>query len=288
MDQCSKYVFITYQLGTGAAETVESKHKFEWATSHGVSIKHYRADNGAFNTRVFKESVAVAKQTIDFCGANAHHQNGVVERMIQTLTYRARALLLHAMFHWADTVTAEFWPFPLRLVVDTHNNTPLPNGLCPVELFAIVKRRTCLQDYHTFGCPAYVLDTRLCNGGSIPKWNPRARRGIYLGMSPEHASNVALIYNLDTGYVSPQYHVVYDDEFASVSSTLPSNIQAVWEDLFKTNRDVPPDDYIQLPDPHWDIPEHLCLSTPDDATQPVPSDPQSSSHPPEGDVFPSE
>ena len=80
VDQCTKLVYITYQLGTGAVKTIESKHKIEqWAATHSVKIKHYRADNGAFNTRVFKESVASAHQTIDFCGVNAHHQNGVVE-----------------------------------------------------------------------------------------------------------------------------------------------------------------------------------------------------------------
>ena len=296
VDQCTKLVYITYQLGTGAAETVESKHKFEqWAATHGVKIKHYRADNGAFNTRVFKESVASARQTIDFCGVNAHHQNGVVERMIQTLTYRARALLLHAMFHWPDMVTAEFWPFPLRLVVDTHNNSPLPNGLCPIELFAQVKRRSCIKDYHTFGCPAYVLDARLCNGSRVPKWNPRSRRGIYLGMSPEHASNVALIYNPDTGFVSPQYHVVFDDEFTSVKSSPSIDMKTIWSQLFSTNRDMPPDDYKQLQDPHWDIPAESISESSDMAvptTIPSPNDalqsPDPELLPSEGDLSPAE
>ena len=291
VDQCTKLVYVTYQLSTSAAETVESKHAFEkWAASHGVKIKYYRADNGAFNIRVFKESVAAARQTIDFCGAYAHHQNGVAERMIQTLTYRARSLLLHAMFHWTDVVTAQFWPFPLRLVVDTHNNTPLPNGLCPIELFANVKHCTCVKDYHTFGCPAYVLDSHLCNGGRVPKWNPRARRGIYLGMLPNHASNVALIYNVSTGYVSPQYHVVYDNDFTSVERKSDSEMRATWDTLFKTNRDVPPDDYMEVDDPQW-----KDVSTPAEANTPVDvtltsetSVPEGDSTPSEGDVTPSE
>ena len=153
------------------------------------------------STLEYLKKVAVARQTINFCGVNAHHQHGVVERMIQTLTYRARALLLHAMFHWSAVVTAEFWPFPLRMVVETHNNSPLPNGLCPIKLFAQVKRRPCIKDYHTFGCLTYALDERPCNGSRVPKWDPRARRDIYLGMSPEHVSNVALIYNPETGFV---------------------------------------------------------------------------------------
>ena len=296
VDQSSKFVFVTYQMSTSAAETVDSKHRFEqYAASHGVTIKHYCADNGAFNTRLFKESVLAARQTIDFCGVNAHHQNGVVERMIQTLTYRARSLLLHAMFHWAEVVTAEFWPFPLRLIVDTHNNSPLPNGLCPIELFANVKRRTNLRHYHTFGCPAYVLDNRLSSGGSVPKWNPRARRGIYLGLSPEHASNVALKYNPHTGYVSTQYHVVYDDDFTSVERKSSVEMQSVWEQLFATSRDVPPDDYLLSPDPPWDPTTSsasrecsVLKSTTKDSHPTAPSVPEGASPPPVGATHPSE
>ena len=65
--QCSKLVYLTYQLSTGADETVKSKHKFEQsAASHGIQVKNYRADNGAFNTKTFKEIIAAATQTIDF------------------------------------------------------------------------------------------------------------------------------------------------------------------------------------------------------------------------------
>ena len=74
-----------------------------------------------------------------------------------------------------------------------------------------------VSDFHTFGCPCYVLDPRLQSGlGQIPKWEPRSRMGIYIGRSPLHASNVGLILNPRTGHVSPQFHVVYDDDFTTV------------------------------------------------------------------------
>ena len=104
-----------------------------------------------------------------------------------------------------------------------------------------MQQRPCKKDYHTFGCPAYVLDKRLCNGSRVPKWDPRARHGIYLGMSPKHASNVALIYNPETGFVSPQYHVVFDDEFTSIQLTPDIDMKDIWTDLYFTNCDVPPD-----------------------------------------------
>ena len=47
--------------------------------------------------------------------------------------------------------------------------------------------------------------------------------------SPFHAGNVALVWNHTTGRVSPQYHVVFDDDFTKVlymkAGTLPPNLE---------------------------------------------------------------
>ena len=40
--------------------------------------------------------------------------------------------------------------------------------------------------------------------------------GQFLGFSKEHSSTVALVRNLHTGYVSPQYHMVFDDELETL------------------------------------------------------------------------
>ena len=54
------------------------------------------------------------------------------------------------------------------------------------------------------------------NKQKLPKWNRRARMGQFLGYSRVHSSTVALVRNLHTGFVSPQYHVVFDDKFETV------------------------------------------------------------------------
>ena len=140
VDHATQLTYVAFQLTQSAEETVQSKHAFKaFASFHGVSIKKYCADNGAFNTRLFKESVIAVHQQIDFCGTYVHHQNSITKCMIQTITFRARSQLLHAMHSWPDVARAEFWPYPVRLVVDIHNNLPLPNGLCPIEIFSGVK-----------------------------------------------------------------------------------------------------------------------------------------------------
>ena len=74
-----------------------------------------------------------------------------------------------------------------------------------------------LKHYHTFGCPVYILESRLkTNPKVFPKWEPRSSLGIYVGHLPAHAGSVALVLNPKTGLVSPQYHVVYYYQFSSV------------------------------------------------------------------------
>ena len=128
------------------------------------------------------------------------------------------------------------------MAVDTHSNSPLANVLCPLEIFTGVKRRTNIKEYHIFGCPTHVLNFRLCSGGGLPKCNPCARRGIYIVVSPEHTSNVSLVYNTETEYVSPQYHVVYDDDFTSVNRKSSGSIKNIWEHHFKISWYSSPDD----------------------------------------------
>jgi hypothetical protein len=53
----------------------------------------------------------------------------------------------------------------------------------------------------------------------IPKRAPRCREGQYLGIFVDHSTTVARILNTRTGYVSPQYLVLYDDSFTTVVST---------------------------------------------------------------------
>eukprot|EP00957_Ditylum_brightwellii_P190489 14499662-Ditylum_brightwellii.AAC.2 len=74
------------------------------------------------------------------------------------------------------------------------------------------------SNFHTWGCPIFVLDNISQSGTGIgpAEWDSKAKAGIYLGHSPFHTGNVALVLNLQIGHVSPQYHVVFDNEFSTV------------------------------------------------------------------------
>jgi hypothetical protein len=59
VDHFSNLGYVHAQKSTSAQETMEAKHAFERFTrSHGVSVKHYHADNGRFAEKKFTADIA--------------------------------------------------------------------------------------------------------------------------------------------------------------------------------------------------------------------------------------
>jgi hypothetical protein len=85
-----------------------------------------------------------------------------------------------------------------------------------IEMFTGSKGRQYLNHHHHICIPVYVLNNDLQLGRKISKWDARARVGIYLGKSPQHRRNVSLVLKTNSGMVSPQYHLLFDDTFETV------------------------------------------------------------------------
>ena len=128
----------------------------------------------------------------------------------------------------------------INYAVWVFNHLPrVDTGLCPDEMWS--QSRTSHDDLrraHVWGCPVYVLEPALQDGKKIPKWFPRARLGMFMGFSQVHSSLVPLVLNVQTGKISPQYHVVFDDKFSTVNS-LPSedSLDDQWRRIFKLDRE---------------------------------------------------
>lgn len=243
VDQFSNVSFVHLQETDSGDDTLLAKTTFElWAKSHGVLVRHYHADNGRFAESKWMNHCLRNAQTYSFCGVNAHHQNGVAERRIRTLQELARTMLIHAARRWPTAIEQHLWPYALRTANHVINSTPeAPSGLVPIEVFSqLAGTAAKLRDLHHFGCPAFVLDSSLQGGNKTTrhKWGDRSRVGINLGTSPNHPNSVALILNLRTGLVSPQFHVKYDDHFETVrdpTSPLP-NSEWQWRTHFNPRR----------------------------------------------------
>ena len=218
IDEASEFMYIENQVSLGAPETVRAKNKFEReAMRNGVVIKGYRGDNGVYKSNMFRKACEDMNQTLDFCGVGAHHHNGVAERAIRTISTCARTMILHAMIHWPEQTSLDLWPFAVDYAVFLWNRMPREkSGVSPLELFYSAKSNNeDIRGARVWGCPVYVLEPTLQDGKKLPRWQPRSKVGQFLGRSKSHATSVGLIKNVQTGGVSAQFHVVYDDHFAT-------------------------------------------------------------------------
>jgi hypothetical protein len=129
----------------------------------------------------------------------------------------------------------------LQFIIEFWLYNRLPNGvtgLSPMEIFTGTHSdHRDLLCTHVWGCPAYVLDPKLQDGKKIPKWNCQARQGQFLGFSNKNSLLVATVCHLTTGFVSPQFHVVFDDHFHTVYGDGEGNLitEAICDMLWKND-----------------------------------------------------
>ena len=205
-----------------------------FASDQGIKIQHYHCDNGVFRANQWKDHCTIQGQGLSFAGVNAHHQNGRAERHIRSLQELARTSLIHAARRWPEAITANLWPYAIRLANEALNHSPSTkhtDGRIPASSFSKTPVVVNSKFWQPFGCPVYVLNNELQTTGIQNKWKERSRVGLYLGQSPIHARSVALVLNLQTGMVSPQYHVQFDASFRTMRTHLSSDMpQSLWQE----------------------------------------------------------
>ena len=111
MDLASSLIFLQHQVALTAGEMLRSMTKFEQQTAQfGVASEKYHA-YVPFGSASLQQNVKDIGQMINFSGTGAHHQNGVAECAIQTVTRWARTMFLHALIMWPDQADLTLWPF---------------------------------------------------------------------------------------------------------------------------------------------------------------------------------
>ena len=239
IDHASNFVHIEFQQVLTTHATLQSKIAFEEVCrDHGVIPLKYISDNGtAFTGSSFVAHLKKFAQTTRYAGVGAHHHNGHAERSIQTIMSIARAMMIHSSMHWPELADTSLWPMAVQHAAFLWNRVPDPStGLSPLDIFS--KSRYNLSkfhDIHVWGSPIYVLDKRIADGKKLPRWTPRSSRCMYVGVAPTYASTVPLVLNPSTGSITPQFHVVFDDNFTTVNadpSKLPDYNSEEWYKLF--------------------------------------------------------
>ena len=85
---------------------------------------------------------------------------------------------------------------------------------------------------------------------------------------------MSLIRNIRTGYINPQFHVVFDEQFTTVASEAEIDLSESWTDLFFNSRghylkghDVSADGPIPQLDPDFASVDKLPLEQPSSSSQ---------------------
>ena len=209
---------------------MQSKQVMErYAQARDITIKAYHADNGIFKAKEWVQACHDACQQLTFAAVGAHHANGKAEHHIRELQELARTQLIHANHRWPNAITPNLWPYALRHANDCVNNTPNLQDATkqsPHQLFTSTTVMINKKHWRPFGCPVFVLEEQLQSGRLYQKWRQRACVGIYLGQSPIHNRNVALVLHRNTGHVSPQFHVKFDPSFHTVQQ---DKLECTWQ-----------------------------------------------------------
>ena len=129
-------------------------------------------------------------------------------------------MLIFTNRHWSKMIMANLWPHALRMANTLYNVMPSlqdKEQRSPDQQFSfsgVVNLNP--KHWKPFGCPVYALKNELQQSKIYGKWNPHSCLGIYLGQSLIHNQNVALILDIELGYVSPQFHVKFNASFHMV------------------------------------------------------------------------
>jgi len=176
---------------------------------------------------------------------------------------------------WPQIINKTFWPFATCHAVNIYVNCYRgcqSMAISLIEEFTNMPTSLTPQDLHPWDCPVYVLDKRLQDGNhTSSKWESCAWLGIYdVGHSTIHSGNVILVYNPTTGHTTPQFHIVFDDYFQTVTanfSSLPhDSVDNLFEQLWTTSQwiydsDIPPEYLFQetadLPDSDDNLVHHI-------------------------------
>jgi hypothetical protein len=120
VDNAASYVHVEHQVGFSAVETIRAKQGFErLCMENGVVVQDYLTDSGDFKANSFVAHINETHQKLRSCGTNAHHQNGVAERSIQTISNMARAMILHVSIHWKNGHLDGLKPSTIPLISTT-------------------------------------------------------------------------------------------------------------------------------------------------------------------------
>ncbi len=219
VDSYRVYTHVYLQENLSSNLTLDAKLAYERkACLFCVKVSGYHAENGCFAENAWKQTSAALQQSL------------------MPYTTGLKAL--------ADF----FLPYALKYACDLRNKYRYYRNSTPENIFSGVTSfdPSKLQCFQPFGYQVYVLDDGLQGNTEIPCWDLRSRVGVCLRHYPHPAQSVALVLNLTTEHVSPQYRMVFDDDFTIVGNLKLGTVSTNWPDLYENRRELLTDEPFHL------------------------------------------
>lgn len=186
----------------------------------GYQIAALRVDNapelvsGAFETYCKKVGITYERPI-----PNAHQQNSVAERTIQTIEYMMRAMLVDGnMAQW-------FWPLAAQSAV--HIKVRIPHTAIPKDktpFKSILNRRSDLCHIRPFGS---LVTSRKSESDSLNKVTMHGEEGRFVGYARD--AKGYLIYFPNSRTIRPRRDVTFHGFPVSLPPLPPS--QLLWDDI---------------------------------------------------------
>ena len=140
-------------------------------------------------------------------------------KWIRDLQEQTRNQLHYTKAKWSSTINLYLYPYDLEYTNHIYNFLPeKEDGKSLNELFTGSPVSFKFRKNHSFFCLVYNLQYHLKATRRIPKWNMKARMGLYLRPSRRHTISVSIVINPETAIVPPQFHVQQDNFFEMVRS----------------------------------------------------------------------
>lgn len=161
-DHIHGYLQVEHQLGFLYIETIRGKYIYEkCCLDHGIIVDTYLFDNEVFKANAFVNRIREHTQIFRFRGVNAHHQNGIAERVTKTASDMSRAMMSYANTHWKDGINFTVWPMAITYAIYIYNHMLDSTGIGPANIFAANQfSRHKLKDAH-------VVIPSVCTGSRV-------------------------------------------------------------------------------------------------------------------------
>jgi len=117
------------------------------------TIRRFRCDNGRreYDNAFFREILRVRGIFFEPSPPYTQHKNGVSERMIRTITTKARSMLLDSL------LVDVFWAEAVNTATYLHSRSPSTSLNCRTPYKLLNRQKPELQDLRRFGAAAHKL-----------------------------------------------------------------------------------------------------------------------------------